>query len=153
MGEKQWQQRIKFFIPSFLLPEPRTLEILCVFLITYKKEWQKGVEIWEGLIQGWASFFFYLPVKQPWVLYFSKVQPEFLLPHNTKWPIQLPCPAVWLAAHLIRLSSEIHFLEQIHHVCFISSHFLCRTDLDQLFVQKRRQHDYQSWTFVAVWNH
>lgn len=106
--EPKWQDRINFFIPSFLLAEPRTLEIWCVFSYYFCRKNDRKRSRFGGFNSRVLFFSFF------WVFFFStcqsnnigprccKVLSEFLLLHNTKWP------AAWPAAHLIKLSLEIY---------------------------------------------
>lgn len=70
--EPQWQERINFFIPSFLLAKPRTFEILCVFSYYFcRKSDRKGSRFggFNSRVLFFSFFCFFvfshLPVKVP----------------------------------------------------------------------------------------
>lgn len=99
LQEPQWQERINFFIPSFLLAEPRTLEILRVFSYYFCRKNDRKGSRFGGFNSRvlffcffWGFFFFFSPACQR--ASNCTVHSEFLLLRNTKWP------AAWPAAHL-----------------------------------------------------
>lgn len=143
----KWQDRINFFIPSFLLAEPRTLEIWCVFSYYFCRKNGRKRSRFGGFNSRVLFFSFF------WVFFFStclsnkiesrccKVLSEFLLLHNTKWP------AAWPAAHLIKLSLEIY----LHQSAAANPPWPDHLVLAAVLCIKRRLQSGQSLGKVASW--